>query len=113
MPGEIYPELVFCFLVAVALNTLALGGLLAFFQPGDGGFFARNGVRQGWGICLGMIIGLNILALPPVPLIVPIVLWWILALVYLKLTIRQTLKINIALGLFWWLCMFALVLVFV
>lgn len=119
MLNDLYLKLALIFTGVVLVKTLILGGLLALFQPGERGFFARHGQVAGWGVCFGVTLALSAMSLAsPLAIeggfasgheiaiwlglilwIMSIVSWWVFALAYLGLTLRQTLKLYLAMDL--------------
>jgi hypothetical protein len=83
----------------VVFQTILLGLYLTIFQPGLQGRFAPRGSFAEWMICLLFNCVMAVFA--ELPKIFLIILWWTMALWVLRLSIRQTLKLNIALGLFY------------
>jgi hypothetical protein len=79
----------------VVIQTILLGLYLSIFQPGEQGRFARRGSFAEWMICLLFTCLIAVIA--EGPKIILNVLWWVMALWVLRLSIRQTLKLNIAL----------------
>lgn len=95
--------------VALALvETVIVGGLLAFFRPGPSGYFAAYGLVAGWLIVLGVEVLFAGLAFLEPPRIVPFVLGWVVALLVYRLTVRQAIKFGIAQGLLFLLLVFCL-----
>jgi hypothetical protein len=81
--------------VVVLVNTVVLGVSLAIFRPGPTGHFANRGQLGGWLFCALLMSAMFVVQLLPVGILAPAVVWWILALQVLRLTIRQTIKLNI------------------
>jgi hypothetical protein len=53
----------------------------------------------GWVICFGVLLALTALSALPGGALLSVVGWWVVALTLFGLTVRQTFKTNIALGL--------------
>ena len=66
------------------------------------GFLERFGPQPSFVICLGVMFVLNMLRIDPAGAILAFIGWWTLALTLFRLTIRQTIKANIVLGLALW-----------
>ena len=95
MAGELTPEIALALGGVVVVNTLTLGVSLAIFRPGEHGYFARHGTALGWLYCLGVTCVLAFVAVVGVPLLGSAALWWVAALGFFQLTVRQTIKLNI------------------
>ncbi len=89
----------FPILVFVVLNTLFLAGYLSLFRPGEHGYFADRGSLGEWGLCSGFSCVQALLAVLHIHPLIFTVIWWVMALVVLRLTVRQTIKLSIALFL--------------
>ncbi|MCE9567782.1 MAG: hypothetical protein K8U57_37765 [Planctomycetes bacterium] len=89
------------------VNTLVLGGGVALFRPGETGYFASYGYFAGWAICFGISFGFIALELIRIPFFFLMIAWWAAALMLFQLTIRQTLKLNIAQGVIYLAILFA------
>ncbi len=63
------------------------------------GFLSRFGMPLGWVICFGVLLALTALSALPGGALLSVVGWWVVALTLFGLTVRQTFKTNIALGL--------------
>lgn len=96
----------------IVLNTLILGGLLALFRPGEYGFFAQHGFLIGWAICFGVSVYFNMLGLLRLPFGISfgisVVMWWLIALKVFGLSLRQTIKLNIAQAVIFVLLLFGI-----
>jgi hypothetical protein len=101
MPDFSDPTTNAIFVGLVAFNALTLGVLLALFRPGEAGYFARNGHPSGWAVCVAVSAGFAALSLLDVTVLVSVVAWWAVALLVFRLTVRQTIKLNLAQTLFY------------
>jgi hypothetical protein len=111
-------------LAAVVLDTLVLGVALMFFQGGgpapesvgaeptgrreDGSFFAQWGPGMGWTVCFLVMAGGTTISFFPFGPLLGTVGWWVAALTLFGLTVRQTIKLNIAFGLMYVLLLVAI-----
>ncbi len=102
-PSEILMVVGFTAVESVFLVILILAFQLPPTEPGSSvrqvGFIPRFGLVAGGTICFGVVLTLTaILALPGGALL-SVVGWWVAALKLFGLTVRQTIKANIALGM--------------
>jgi hypothetical protein len=93
------------------LEAVFLLILLRIFQPPPPepgpaarrpAFLERFALLPGWIVCFAVLLPLVLCLALPGGALVAIVGWWAAALGLFGLTVRQTLKANIALGLFNW-----------
>jgi hypothetical protein len=76
----------------------------SFRPPSSGtarrvGFIPRFGLALGWMICFGVLLALTAVTAIPGGVFLSVAGWWAAALTLFGLTVRQTFKANIALGL--------------
>ena len=104
-------------IAAVVLDTLVLGVAVLFFQGGapdrdpapaetepaarrqDVSFFAWWGPGLGWLVCFLVMAGVTTVGFFPFGPLLGTLGWWAAALTVFGLTLRQTIKLNIAFGL--------------
>jgi hypothetical protein len=94
IPG---PKGVVILIVYVLVQTILLGLYLTVFRPGEAGRYAPRGSFDEWKICL--LFSFLLALIEQFPKILMVALWWVMALCVLRLSIRQTFKLNIALAL--------------
>lgn len=79
----------------VVLDSLLVGLGLWVFRPGAAGYFASRGRAVGWLAIIALNCAFAVSTILELPRVCNVVLWWVVALTFFGLTVRQTLKLNI------------------
>jgi hypothetical protein len=79
--------------IAVHVCIVVLG--IITFQNAEDTIFREKGTVAGWVQCSAIASAVVITSFLPFGILIGTVVWWVLAIRVLKLSVRQTLKINV------------------